>query len=130
MWNVEERYIWKQFFVTYDNSALDKKNMSIEYEKLLYIKDSSLDVNDVHITDKGMLAVTTKRCTAVFPSEGPGAFIQFSATHIVKAEDKDSWVTIDSHGNLHILELFSNISPERPSGSRNSLRLTLDCRNL
>lgn len=130
VWNVEERYIWKQFFVTYDNSALDKKNMSIEYEKLLYIKDSSLDVNDVHITDKGMLAVTTKRCTAVFPSEGPGAFIQFSATHIVKAEDKDSWVTIDSHGNLHILELFSNISPERPSGSRNSLRLTLDCRNL
>lgn len=116
VWNVEGRSVWKQFCVTYDNTILDKKDMFIGYENL-YLKDSTLDVNDIHISDTGILAVTTKQCTAVFPPEGPGAYIQFSATYIVKAEDKDSWVTIDSHGNVHILELLSKVPPERPSGN-------------
>lgn len=129
MWNVAEKSICKQFCVTCDNPTLDDTDYN---NKILYgVKDPTLDVSDVCVDDKGMLAVTTKQCTAVFPPEGPGAYVQFSATHIVMAEDKDSWVTIDSHGNVHILELLNNApAAERPSGSRNSLRLNLDCRNL
>lgn len=100
--------MWKQFCVTYDNAVLDTKNMSTEFNRL--------DINDIDVDDRGMLAVTTKQCTGVFPPERPGAYVQFSATHIVKAEDKDSWVTIDSHGNVHILELLNNTPVERTSG--------------